>query len=125
MKRTGTIFTRHAAYLEVGKLYWVISKYIVNGKPWRTTLEKFVGFEDCDPYYHIVNFQGAHSTKPHPYMTCGYRFDEYIHPLVAKQCARGLAEKIPEDCAGIIERMLVGNSVVGVACGPDRYAKRV
>lgn len=121
MKRTGTIFTRHASYLEVGKVYWVISKYIVKGKPWSKTLEKFVGFDDCDPYYHLVNFQRPNTSEKHSYMTCAYTFEDYIHPLVAKQCARGLAEKIPEDCAGIIERMLVGD----LGKGPDRYAKRI
>ena len=42
--------------------------------------------------------------------------------LMAKQFARGLCDRIPEDCAGIIERMLVGDSIVGK--GPDRYAER-
>lgn len=43
-------------------------------------------------------------------------------PVLAKQVARGLCDRIPEDCAGIIERMLVGDSIVGK--GPDRYAER-
>lgn len=43
--------------------------------------------------------------------------------LIAKQVARGLCDRIPEDCAGIIERMLVGDSIVGH--GPDRYPERV
>ena len=42
--------------------------------------------------------------------------------LIAKQVARGLCDRIPEDCAGIIERMLVGNQIVGK--GPDRYPER-
>jgi hypothetical protein len=45
-----------------------------------------------------------------------------MSPIVAKQLARGLSNRIPEDCAGIIERMLVGNETVGR--GPDRYAER-
>ena len=36
------------------------------------------------------------------------------------QVARGLSEKIPEDCVGIVERFLVGN----VRMGSDRYLKR-
>ena len=44
------------------------------------------------------------------------------HALMAKQVARGLCDRIPEDCAGIIERMLVGDKIVGK--GPDRYAER-
>ena len=43
-------------------------------------------------------------------------------PLICKQMARGLCDRIPEDCAGIIERMLVGDRVVGK--GPDRYPER-
>jgi len=43
-------------------------------------------------------------------------------PALAKQVARGLCDRIPEDCAGIIERMLVGDKIVGK--GPDRYAER-
>jgi len=43
-------------------------------------------------------------------------------PALAKQLARGLCDRIPEDCAGIIERMLVGDKIVGK--GPDRYAER-
>ena len=43
-------------------------------------------------------------------------------PTLAKQVARGLCDRIPEDCAGIIERMLVGDKIVGQ--GPDRYAER-
>jgi len=43
-------------------------------------------------------------------------------PAVAKQVARGLCDRIPEDCAGIIERLLVGDKIVGK--GPDRYAER-
>jgi len=42
--------------------------------------------------------------------------------LIAKQVARGLCDRIPEDCAGIIERMLVGDKIVGK--GPDRYTER-
>ena len=45
-----------------------------------------------------------------------------ISPLTAKQVARGLCDRIPEDCAGIIERLLVGDKIVGK--GPDRYAER-
>ena len=45
-----------------------------------------------------------------------------LSPIVAKQVARGLSEYIPEDCAGIIERMLVGDRIVGQ--GPDRYPER-
>ena len=44
-------------------------------------------------------------------------------PMLAKQYARGLCDYIPEDCAGIIERLLVGNRIVGK--GPDRYAERI
>ena len=44
------------------------------------------------------------------------------HSLMAKQVARGLCDRIPEDCAGIIERMLVGDKIVGQ--GPDRYEER-
>ena len=50
---------------------------------------------------------------------------KFIHvtsPALAKQVARGLCDRIPEDCAGIIERMLVGDKIVGK--GPDRYAER-
>jgi len=45
-------------------------------------------------------------------------------PTVAKHVARGLctSKRIPEDCAGIIERMLVGDTIVGK--GPDRYEER-
>ena len=43
-------------------------------------------------------------------------------PVVAKQVARGLCDRIPEDCAGIIERMLVGDTIMGK--GPDRYPER-
>jgi len=43
-------------------------------------------------------------------------------PALAKQVARGLCDRIPEDCAGIIERMLVGDKIVGK--GPDRYSER-
>jgi hypothetical protein len=43
-------------------------------------------------------------------------------PALAKQVARGLCDRIPEDCAGIIERMLVGDKIVGK--GPDRYEER-
>ena len=43
-------------------------------------------------------------------------------PIFAKQFARGLCDRIPEDCAGIIERMIVGDKVVRK--GPDRYAER-
>ena len=43
-------------------------------------------------------------------------------PTLAKQVARGLCDRIPEDCAGIIERMLVGDSIVGKR--PDRYPER-
>lgn len=49
-----------------------------------------------------------------------YKMD--TSPTLAKQVARGLCDRIPEDCAGIIERMLVGDSVVGK--GPDRYPER-
>lgn len=45
-----------------------------------------------------------------------------LSPIVAKQFARGLCDRIPEDCAGIIERMLMGNNIVGR--GPDRYPER-
>lgn len=45
-----------------------------------------------------------------------------LSPIMAKQFARGLCDRIPEDCAGIIERLLVGDKVVGK--GPDRYAER-
>jgi hypothetical protein len=44
------------------------------------------------------------------------------HPMLAKQYARGLCDRIPEDCAGIIERLLVGDKIVGK--GPDRYPER-
>lgn len=47
----------------------------------------------------------------------------YTSPALAKQVARGLCDRIPEDCAGIIERMLVGDSIVGQR--PDRYPERV
>jgi hypothetical protein len=43
-------------------------------------------------------------------------------PTLAKQVARGLCDRIPEDCAGIIERLLVGDKIVGN--GPDRYEER-
>jgi hypothetical protein len=43
-------------------------------------------------------------------------------PLLCKQMSRGLCDRIPEDCAGIIERMLIGDRVVGK--GPDRYPER-
>jgi hypothetical protein len=43
-------------------------------------------------------------------------------PTLAKQYARGLSHKIPEDCAGIVERFLVGDKLVGQ--GPDRYPER-
>lgn len=43
-------------------------------------------------------------------------------PIFAKQVARGLCDRIPEDCAGIIERMLIGDRIVGK--GPDRYPER-
>ena len=46
-----------------------------------------------------------------------------IPSMIAKQSARGLSEWIPEDCAGIIERMVVGDEVVGK--GPDRYPERL
>ena len=49
-----------------------------------------------------------------------YKID--TSPALAKQVARGLCDRIPEDCAGIIERMLVGDSIVGH--GPDRYPER-
>ena len=45
-----------------------------------------------------------------------------IPSMIAKQCARGLSEWIPEDCAGIIERMVLGDEIVGK--GPDRYPER-
>jgi len=45
-----------------------------------------------------------------------------LSPIMAKQFARGLCDRIPEDCAGIIERMLMGNAIVGK--GPDRYPER-
>ena len=45
-----------------------------------------------------------------------------LSPIMAKQFARGLCDRIPEDCAGIIERLLVGDKIVGQ--GPDRYAER-
>ena len=51
-----------------------------------------------------------------------FDFQEMFNPLLAKQIARGLSERITEDCAGIIERMLVGDDVVGK--GPDRYSPR-
>jgi hypothetical protein len=55
------------------------------------------------------------------------RYVTYIidtSPTVAKHVARGLctSKGISEDCAGIIERMLVGDVVVGK--GPDRYEQR-
>ena len=40
----------------------------------------------------------------------------------AKQIALWLSERMPEDCAGIIERMLMGDKIVGT--GPDRYESR-
>ena len=43
-------------------------------------------------------------------------------PTLAKQVARGLCDRIPEDCAGIIERMLLGDKIVGK--GLDRYSER-
>jgi hypothetical protein len=43
-------------------------------------------------------------------------------PALAKQVARGLCDRIPEDCAGIIERMLVGDTIMGK--GLDRYSER-
>ena len=45
-------------------------------------------------------------------------------PTVAKYVARGLctSKGISEDCAGIIERMLVGDTIVEK--GPDRYEER-
>jgi len=46
-----------------------------------------------------------------------------LSPVVAKQFARGLCDRIPEDCAGIIERLLVGDKIVGQ--GPDRYEERI
>jgi hypothetical protein len=46
-----------------------------------------------------------------------------IPSMIAKQCARGLCDRIPEDCAGRIERMVVGDAVVGK--GPDRYPARL
>lgn len=46
-----------------------------------------------------------------------------LSPIMAKQFARGLCDRIPEDCAGIIERMLMGNKIVGR--GPDRYPERL
>jgi len=45
-----------------------------------------------------------------------------IPSMIAKQSARGLCDRIPEDCAGLIERMVVGDAVVGK--GPDRYPTR-
>ena len=44
-----------------------------------------------------------------------------MSPTLVKQYARGLCEYIPEDCAGIIERFLIG-SMVGY--GPSRYPVR-
>ena len=44
-----------------------------------------------------------------------------ISPTLAKQYARGLCEYIPEDCAGIIERFLVGTMA---GYGTSRYAQR-
>jgi hypothetical protein len=46
-----------------------------------------------------------------------------IPSMIAKQSARGLSQWIPEDCSGIIERMLVGDVIVGK--GPDRYPERL
>jgi len=43
-------------------------------------------------------------------------------PMLAKQYARGLCNRMPEDCAGLVERFLVGDKVVGP--GPDRYPER-
>jgi len=61
--------------------------------------------------------------------TTAYMQSKYlkITPIVknrhfAKQIARGLSGRMPEDCAGIIERMLVGDKVVGK--GPDIYEAR-
>ena len=51
------------------------------------------------------------------------RFIMHTDPIFAKQFARGLCDYIPEDCAGIIERMILGDKVVGQ--GPDRYPERV
>jgi hypothetical protein len=44
-----------------------------------------------------------------------------MSPTLAKQYARGLCEYIPEDCAGIIERFLIG-SMAGY--GASRYPVR-
>jgi len=44
-----------------------------------------------------------------------------LSPTLAKQYVRGLCEYIPEDCAGIIEKFLVGTMA---GDGPSRYPMR-
>ena len=68
-------------------------------------------------------FQLSKSTQ----ISLNSRYVTYIidtSPTLAKNVARCLctSKGISEDCAGIIERMLVGDVIVGK--GPDRYEER-
>ena len=57
-------------------------------------------------------------------------FIELFNKSLANQIARGLCDRIPEDCAGIIEEFLIGVGSLGVgslghgAMGTHRYPLR-
>jgi hypothetical protein len=58
----------------------------------------------------------------------GYRSDEWIffetgNKIMSNQVARGLSNRVGENAAGIIQRMLIGNKPTG--SGPNRYPSRI
>ena len=74
------------------------------------------------------------------YRQCSFHLDDWdfievFNKSLANQIARGLCDRIPEDCAGIIEEFLIGvgsvcvgsvcvGSLAPVAMGTHRYPLR-
>ena len=103
-------FKEHYFYMKSPLLKGLFVKHVVT-----KTGRQFSEFvRDCK------NFQ---VTDKVPSLTLKVR-PVFMSNLMRKQVGRGLCDNgLPEDCAGVVERMLVENTVVRK--GPDRYPARV
>ena len=117
--------------LAVGKIYYVTVPYQWYKKRACTAILTGLSTWATPDFLHLpyvqADFQQVYPwTEKFSYRLYEINLKEdtvYFNRLLAKQVARGLCHRIPEDCAGIIERMLVGDKIVGK--GPDRYEQRL
>jgi len=107
-------YTRTGVSIILNKRKGIFIEYITNR--WNKNNPYCIFEEFIYDNYHKIGCKSMYESKD-------LKFIINTEPIFAKQVARGLCDRIPEDCAGIIERMLIGDKIVGQ--GPDIYPQRM